>query len=1786
MWTTKYTDTINYNEVDEEKFLQEKSRSINDRNDEAINYEQLSNDTYSLLLTNNVMSFPFLFATSIFCFQMLVIVLIVPPIISFGTINPMNVPPNVIVSVRLAQILSIIISVMTQGDVFKLPQTDLEHVFGAIPGLNYLKFVFSLILRFIEGFVVLMTTFCLVIAESTVIDIFMNFSAMVFVAELDDIAILLAQIGLIGENLKKAADELQGIVIVKQRKKKINILLLISRTLSLALFVGSLVGLGIISSQQSSGFFLCENIKVQFDDEIDNHLGFMSGIYRQNPTKLNGKVSYEEKRSQGRGRFAYCDLESAWTFSFDSIYGPDPCNWVAKSPKTEKFDITEIPLSEWKALNALNQPLPFVSFSILCIDCAKQPSQTVCSGQGACIDNICRCVPERFGISCEFSQPCSNVEIDVRQEPFFSYSSEYEILEKLESYEDSSEWLQLYEKPVYAYETNGVCDILFFVGRRWVATKSTKLNDFTYVQNKNATMKEQLVDYLNNEFHGLFSNYIIDYISAPTDANTPNDAATPVDLNWYKARFDRSPDYSRITRVTLLCATCKITSPGTFFNVNNVYDASCFGKGHCINGGCECKSGAYGVLCQADICRSLSIAFDDTINPELAGFSGVYNLSPVMINKYPVYIDAQSHSAIFAYCSREYEKFWSFTVLNDPHKRTTTFSNITYLEEKICLEWKIKSIEKGSYDIMTVATSKWSMLDPKKNQAVQIENIQLFCNDCDKITISNEEYGICHGSGTCSKEGNCDCETNRYGVSCEFMVPLPQITVDKSLGGFPSYSSDKFDLLQGDDGEMVKVYNFPVYAQYESDHLLDVILFTGRRWVLTKSNRLGMIESMNTTSNMKTHHANISAEAELRFYLNSSFHGSWSNFDFDFISDPVDTTQKDINPTPQNMEWYETPVKSKIDWFESKQRLDIHLTPSTCNDVNSCQNGGLCVEENCICEPGFSGAYCEKSACKFLNVEFSNQVSSILEYFSGTYKIENKTISDRSIYKDTRLGNSWLAYCDKGKFWSFTFQELKTDNKYEINPCNGWKARTSTTFQFDVTALSEWMVINEETTNSELDTDLRIICTSCIQGPAQADRIGCNENGSCMKDECSCNEGWFGLNCEFEEPCETLEIDPRYTPFPLGYSKKYFLLKGNNGALITCYGKPIYYNKVDNERLELIFFIGRRWVLTNDKLMSRLDIKLGKDLIEYLSTFFQSFHAYWETFEYELTTDMTVDPIYASPVWMKWFESFESEKNIKTKLLCSTCNSFRNPCRNNGVCRDGNCDCTGTGFAGQLCQVQLKHCKTVAVEGLQGFSGLYQIKYSTVSGEDRPLYISMRGDGAQFQFCPDKKQWSFNGFDLGNDDSNNTISPCDTSFYAESDAYDISTILNSDWKWNIENDLNESVQKFTIECTSCGQNFGIADDSVCSKKGQCVNDVCICDESSYGIECQFDKPCSYLESASLDSFPNGWPNKWTILRDDNKNSSIVMVYDHPVYISETYARTDLIMFTGHQWVLSRAEWLLDINKIQKIELIDFLSYEFHAYLSDYKSEFSADGGNGIEPIGLEWRNKDYILKASLLCAVCDMNDNTCLNGGHCDTATQKCICSEAYSGSMCQSFHASCFMQPGLGIPYCKCDASCASCGFTKYPVMKDNCITCADMSLPISKKHDGTGICNVAATCEHGDWSKGRDSNGNLICEREPIKGGGKYIGSKLKCFEGRSSGYTLGTIYYNRKGLEIGSCSCHKSCSTCFQSSKDPYQFDASTTCMTCADGYSVKVVRELNGIEMGVCANICRQGSSEYC
>jgi len=554
---------------------------------DILTQRSLSRDTFSFLIYTRCWSGPSLLAALVIFLQTAIFSLVLADVIDpSNTGNPFNFPPNVESTVRATEVLAILVAIITQDDVRKainlLRDGYDEGVFRGTFGhdVSKSKWVLSIVLRGCEGLLGLFVTFMLIMQSTTVLDLLLNFSAMEFVSLIDDVAFSLTTEGFFGNLMEKEAKFLSVVEYRVARKEATWKASLLTVTYFVVLFAVMLTGWGIIFANQSSGKYLCGQFFLQLDDALVPFLGMLSGVYTVNRRlSIGGRVTAYQ--SWSGGMVGYCKDEKMWTVVIrkDDNLEPDPCqDWIAALFESMDFDLTAAASSsQWYARTKSGRVLPIDHTYIECYDCKDE--ENFCgesSSHGTCVEfNECTCAEGRYGLRCEFEEPCSVLEVDPRSEGFVgnrAFASKYYL----------APGYGRYDRPVYTSDLSensyrpvgdGV-DFISFIGRRWVVTSGGVpiLPD------------DEPVSFVKNE---------PSFISEAVDIDGRVDmAAHPLGLEWYPALAAtedhiQGPDLSRSIDVTLICAVCN--------NQTNpcLYNGTCGPDGACV-----CAHGTTGGHCQ------------------------------------------------------------------------------------------------------------------------------------------------------------------------------------------------------------------------------------------------------------------------------------------------------------------------------------------------------------------------------------------------------------------------------------------------------------------------------------------------------------------------------------------------------------------------------------------------------------------------------------------------------------------------------------------------------------------------------------------------------------------------------------------------------------------------------------------------------------------------------------------------------------------------------------------------------------------------------------------------------------------------------------------------------------------------------------------------------------------------------------------------------------------------------------------------------------------------------------
>ena len=186
-----------------------------------------------------------------------------------------------------------------------------------------------------------------------VVDLLLDFTAMEFVAQLDDAAFILSLRGFLGKPMRITANIVRGVRYSPKDKRK-----WLRKWPLFVVFVVLLICYRLIRGNQVSRRFTDNQVYVQFHDDAIPWLSSLSGSYigctmsssdrsdLQKRSKTNvGSIIYtklplDDCRKNWKkedGAFFYCD-EKSWVFAVGDDKS-DPCNkWTMKSFSADPSD--------------------------------------------------------------------------------------------------------------------------------------------------------------------------------------------------------------------------------------------------------------------------------------------------------------------------------------------------------------------------------------------------------------------------------------------------------------------------------------------------------------------------------------------------------------------------------------------------------------------------------------------------------------------------------------------------------------------------------------------------------------------------------------------------------------------------------------------------------------------------------------------------------------------------------------------------------------------------------------------------------------------------------------------------------------------------------------------------------------------------------------------------------------------------------------------------------------------------------------------------------------------------------------------------------------------------------------------------------------------------------------------------------------------------------------------------------------------------------------------------------
>ena len=228
--------------------------------------------------------------------------------------NFLQVPYGVTPVVRSAGFLSLLLAVIYFRDLLDAFERlhegyDRESALAQSPHATYCKWLLAFSLQFINGSIFLLVIFVLNVQSKTVIGMMLNFAALGFITEIDDVAFELASRGYFSDSLQQACLE------VKEHKT-LDMKGPLVRKLALLFFSLAVVGpYSYVAVGQAQGQYVCRRIEAQFGDSFDPYLQQSTGSYFVDfENRENDRLVYQDEATEEYSIFRYCFSENSWVF--------------------------------------------------------------------------------------------------------------------------------------------------------------------------------------------------------------------------------------------------------------------------------------------------------------------------------------------------------------------------------------------------------------------------------------------------------------------------------------------------------------------------------------------------------------------------------------------------------------------------------------------------------------------------------------------------------------------------------------------------------------------------------------------------------------------------------------------------------------------------------------------------------------------------------------------------------------------------------------------------------------------------------------------------------------------------------------------------------------------------------------------------------------------------------------------------------------------------------------------------------------------------------------------------------------------------------------------------------------------------------------------------------------------------------------------------------------------------------------------------------------------------------
>jgi len=611
------------------KSKKEKSDKEKDEDEDVVE-EPLPASIFSLMYLSDINSLAHFYACVIYCVQMIVVIAaLLDSFESDAGSNPANIPPGVETAVTVAQGTMIPFAVASQNDfvtaIVRLndSQWETETIGKSTKDevnkqsrTMYIRWLISCFSQLFVGFGILCCSFLFMMQSETVFTVLVNIVALFAIANISVVAYNMAAKGFLGYSVWKETAKVAKHKVNRNYRQRSA---WIRETILYLLCVGVMyIGYGIVVYRQLSGYYLCHSVKVQFDDEFQPNLPYLSGVYSITDLKIAGRFVYTDEVTQKSFLIGYCRYEKSWGLA-DFNTG-DPCADSILSQPTPSFDVTTTGQVPWRVHSQRDQV--FVDTRAFLIQCADCDTTSCQPHRGTCVNNQCVCKDGRYGVHCEFRAPCEALTLNSNHGGFPPVTSlvneDYVVLDSsytLFKNDTDSSLVLLYNRPVYY--SPGFQYLLLFSGRRWVIVSPVVFAEggggaegIGYETGKTKGLSSDVEDVwkrlLAEEFR---TNHVFTHLTNPllqqftvseaVELGSSLDQGSPIGLHWLALRAVRSasrpvivPGNYETFDATFICPFCE----------EDVND--CHNLGTCNNGTCECRPGVLefplhnGYLCE------------------------------------------------------------------------------------------------------------------------------------------------------------------------------------------------------------------------------------------------------------------------------------------------------------------------------------------------------------------------------------------------------------------------------------------------------------------------------------------------------------------------------------------------------------------------------------------------------------------------------------------------------------------------------------------------------------------------------------------------------------------------------------------------------------------------------------------------------------------------------------------------------------------------------------------------------------------------------------------------------------------------------------------------------------------------------------------------------------------------------------------------------------------------------------------------------------------------------------